>query len=245
MDTTVVKGMAVLELLARADGPVRLAAIAQQLNLQKSNVHRLLQTLSALGFVTQEPGAGRYLPTLKLWELGAGILLAHPARRAAAPFMQELHRATSETVSLTVLDGDEVLYLEKLLSPRPLRFSTRPGSRAPAALTASGKAMLAQSPDPRPSLERAKARWSRAADLDVDALMTEFEQIRRQGYAVSEGGWSPGLMGIAAAIPAGDGPRAAITVSGPADRISDAKRRDIVEAVLNACARIAETSGPL
>lgn len=245
MDTTVVKGMAVLELLARADGPVRLAAIAQQLNLQKSNVHRLLQTLSALGFVTQEPGAGRYLPTLKLWELGAGILLAHPARRAAAPFMQELHRATSETVSLTVLDGDEVLYLEKLLSPRPLRFSTRPGSRAPAALTASGKAMLAQSPDPRPSLERAKARWSRAADLDVEALMTEFEQIRRQGYAVSEGGWSPGLMGIAAAIPAGDGPRAAITVSGPADRISDAKRRDIVEAVLNACARIAETSGPL
>lgn len=245
MDTTVAKGMAVLELLARADEPVRLAAIAQQLNLQKSNVHRLLQTFIALGFVAQEPATSRYLPTLKLWELGSGILLAHPARRAAAPYMQELHRATSETVSLTVLDGDEVLYLEKLLSPRPLRFSTRPGSRAPAAMTASGKAMLAQSPDPRPVLERTRAKWSRAGDLDVEAMLAELDQIRRQGYAISEGGWSPGLLGIAAAIPTDGGPQAAITVSGPAERISGKKRREIVDLVLNACARIGETSGPL
>ena len=245
MDTTVAKGLAVLEALARADGPVRLADLAQQLGLQKSNVHRLLQTLVALGFAAQEPGTSRYLPTLKLWELGVGVLQAHPARRAAAPFLQELHRATAETVSLTVLDGDEVLYLEKLLSPRPLRFSTRPGSRAPAAMTASGKAMLAQLDDPRPMLERSTAKWSRARDLDVEALLAELEQVRREGYAVSEGGWTPGLVGIAAAIPAGEGPQAAITVSGPIERISEAKREQIVEAVLNACARIGEASGPL
>lgn len=242
MDKTVAKGMAVLELLARADGPVRLAAIAQQLDLQKSNVHRLLNTLLALGFVAQEAETGRYMPTLKLWELGVGVLQSHPARRAAAPYMQELHRATSETVSLTVLDGDEVLYLDKLLSPRPLRFSTRPGSRAPAAMTPSGKAMLADAPDARAVLERTKARWSRARDLDVDAALAELEQIRRQGYAVSEGDGSPGVLGIAAAIP-GDGPKAAITVSGPANRISEKKRGEIVEAVLNACARIAEAGG--
>jgi IclR family acetate operon transcriptional repressor len=112
-------------------------------------------------------------------------------------------------------------------------------------LTASGKAMLAQLADPRPVLERTRARWSRARDLDLDAMLAELDQVRRQGYAMSEGGWSSGVLGIAAAIPSGDGPQAAITVSGPAERISEKKRREIVEAVLNACARIGEVSGPL
>ncbi|MFC3079724.1 IclR family transcriptional regulator [Phenylobacterium terrae] len=241
MDTTVAKGMAVLELLARADGPLRLSAIAQRLELQKSNVHRLLGTLSKLGYVTQEAETGRYMPTLKLWELGVGVLHAHPARRAAAPAMGELHRATGETVSLTLLDGEEVLYLDKLLSPRPLRFTTRPGSRAPAWLTPSGKAMLAQLDDPARSLENTRLRWPWARDLDLDGMLAELAQVRRQGYAISEGDASAGVIGIAAAIPAAGAP-AAITVSGPAERISAAKRSQIVEAVLHACARIAESA---
>ena len=243
MDTTVAKGLAVLELLARADGPLRLGAIAQQLNLQKSNVHRLLGTLATLGYVMQEPETGRYMPSLKLWELGVGVLHAHPARRAAAPIMHELHRATGETVSLTLLDGEEVLYLDKLLSPRPLRFTTRPGSRALAAFTPSGKAMLAQLADPRPILERTRRRLSRGRDLSVEGVMAEFELIRRQGYALSEGEASPGVVGVAAAIPSREGPPSAITVSGPAERMSSAKRGLVIEAVLQACARIAEAGG--
>ncbi|MGA0607853.1 IclR family transcriptional regulator [Phenylobacterium sp. VNQ135] len=244
MDTTVAKGMAVLELLAKADGPLRLSAIAEQLDLQKSNVHRLLGTLSTLGYVTQEAETGRYQPSLKLWELGVGIISAHPAKRAAAPFMQDLHRSTSETVSLTVLDGDEVLYLDKLLSPRPLRFTTQPGTRAPAALTASGRAMLALTEDPRPVLERSVKRWSKAKDLDVDAVMAELERIRRDGYATSESSWTPGIVSVAVAIPTRGG-SAALTVSGPAERISEEKRQEIIEAVLHTGARIAETVGRL
>jgi IclR family transcriptional regulator, KDG regulon repressor len=244
MDTTVAKGLSVLELLARADGPVRLSTIAEQLDLQKSNVHRLLATLTELGYVTKEPESGRYALTLRLWELGSAVLAMHPAKRAAAPYMQELHAATSETVSLTVLDGEDVLYLDKIVAPRVLRFTTRPGSRAPAVLVAPGKALLAHEPDALAIIKRAAKQPMNGKKIDVPSLITELEAVRRNGYSVSKSSLTPGLIGIAAPIMGRDArAAAAISVSGPAERLTDKKIREVVEAVLNACARIAETAG--
>ena len=244
MDTTVAKGLSVLELLAKADGPVRLSTIAEQLDLQKSNVHRLLATFIELGYVTKEPESGRYALTLRLWELGAAVLAMHPAKRAAAPYMQELHAATSETVSLTVLDGDDVLYLDKIVAPRVLRFTTRPGSRAPAALVAPGKALLAHEPDPLAIIKRAAKQPVNGKKIDVPSLVAELETVRRNGYSVSKSTLTPGLVGIAAPIMGRDArAAAALSVSGPAERLSDKKVREVVDAVLNACARIAETVG--
>jgi len=244
LDTTVAKGMSVLELLARSSGPMRLSVIAEQLGLQKSNVHRLLATLTELGYVSQETETSRYMLTLRIWELGAAIIAAHPAKRAAGPYMQELHRATAETVSLTVLDGDEVLYLDKIVAPRPLRFTTQPGSRAPAALTASGKAMLAHDPDPRAIVERSVKAAPPGKPINADTVMEELADIRAKGYAITHSSWTPGVVSIAAAILGRDGrAAAALTVSGPAERLHEAKVEEVVEAVLNACAGIAETVG--
>jgi IclR family transcriptional regulator, KDG regulon repressor len=244
MDTTVAKGLSILELLARSDGPVRLSTIAEQLELQKSNVHRLLATFIELGYVAKEPESGRYALTLRLWELGTAVLAMHPAKRAAAPFMQQLHKATSETVSLTVIDGDDVLYLEKIVAPRALRFTTRPGSRAPAVLVAPGKALLAYEPDALAIIKRAAKQPANGEKIDVSSLVAELETVRRNGYTVSKSSLTPGLVGVAAPIMGRDGrAAAALSVSGPAERLTEKKVREIVEAVLNACARIAETVG--
>jgi IclR family transcriptional regulator, KDG regulon repressor len=244
LDTTVAKGLGVLQFLARAGGPVRLSTVAEELQLRKSNVHRLLATLTELGYVTQEPETGRYAPTLLIWELGAAVLAAHPAKRAAAPFMQELHRTTGETVSLTVLDGDDVLYLDKVLSPRQLRFSSRPGSREPAARIAAGKAMLAYEPKARAIVERSAKRPGDGPRIVVDAVMKELEQVRIKGYAYAESGLTPGVVAIAAPIMGRDDrAAAALSVSGPAERLTKAKAQAVIEAVLNVCARIADTAG--
>jgi len=244
LDTTVAKAMTVLELLARSGGPMRLSVIAEQLGLQKSNVHRLLATLTDLGYVSQEPETSRYMLTLRIWELGAAIILAHPAKRAAGPYMQALHRATAETVSLTVLDGDDVLYLDKILAPRPLRFTTQPGSRAPAALTASGKAMLALEADPRAVVERSVKAASPDNTIDPDKVMAELTQIRAKGYAITHSSWTPGIVSVGAPIIGRDGrAAAALTVSGPTERLHEAKIGEVVEAVLNACAGMAESVG--
>lgn len=244
VESTIVKGMQVLGLLAKAGAPMRLSAIAEELSLPKSGVHRLLGTLSQLGFVRQEEGSGRYGATLKLWEWGQAIVTDLPAKRAAAPYMEELHRLTNETVNLLVLDGGEVIFVDKLLAPRPLRFSTQPGSRAPAVLTAPGKAMLAHEPDARDIIVESIATIERAGHLKVDEVMEELEQVRRLGYARADGTWSPGIISFGAPIMGRNGrAAAALSVTGPKERIVPEREAELIESILYTCARIAETVG--
>lgn len=242
MDTTVAKGLSVLELLARSNAPIRLSAVAEQLGLQKSNVHRLLSTLTTLGYVAQEPETGRYHATLKTWELGAAIIAENPAKRAAAPYLQDLHRLTSETVNLVVLDGLEVLYLDKILTTRPLRVSTQVGTRLIAAYTAAGKSILAHEPDAEGLLERTKAAYERAADLDIPAFMDELAQVRQRGYATNEGATQ--ILTVAAPIMGrGDRAAASLSLSAPVERLNGKALDQVIEAVLTTSARIAETVG--
>jgi DNA-binding IclR family transcriptional regulator len=241
-DGAVGRAFSVLECLAFAREPLRLSAVALELGLQKSTVHRILATLAGLGYVDQVKETGCYRATLKLWELGSGMILEHPVRRAAASFLQDLHRSTGETVSLTVLSGDDVLYLDKLLSPRAIRFTTRVGSRVPAALTAGGKALIAHAPDARALIKRVSARLKREREIDVEALLRELAQVRKQGYATSS--YSPGVISIAAPVMGRDGQAAAaISVSAPTERVTAKKKSEIIERVLNACANMAERSG--
>jgi DNA-binding IclR family transcriptional regulator len=245
MDSTVSKGLTVLELLVRAAGPMRLSAVAQELGLQKSNAHRTLATLIAGGFVVQDEESGRYRPSLKLFELGSKVVADHPARRAAAPYMQDLHKNLGETVNLYVLDKNAVLVIEKLLSPRPLRFSSQPGSRLPLATTAAGRAMLAHEPDPESALRASLDGQSPPGGTDIDSqeVLAELGNIRVRGYAEAVNSWTPGIFSIAAPILRTDGRAgAAIGVSGPIERQTESNRAAIIEALLTTSARIAENA---
>lgn len=245
MDSTVSKGLTVLELLVRASGPMRLSAVAQELGLQKSNAHRTLATLIAGGFVVQDEESGRYRPSLKLFELGSKVVADHPARRAAAPYMQDLHKNLGETVNLYVLDKNAVLVIEKLLSPRPLRFSSQPGSRLPLATTAAGRAMLAHEPDPESALRASLNGQSPPGGTDIDPqeVLAELGNIRVRGYAEAVNSWTPGIFSIAAPILRTDGRAgAAIGVSGPIERQTESNRAAIIEALLTTSARIAENA---
>jgi len=247
MDTTVAKGLAVLEVLARAEAPLRLSQIAQELDLQKSNTHRLLATLTTLGYVRKETETGRYATTLKVWELGACVISAHPVKRAAAPYLQELHRVTNETTTLSILDGHQVLVLDKIVAPRALRFTSRPGSRIPAPLNASGQAMLSQEPEPRPLIERALAESPHGRDMTTDEVLQELEAVRGRGYALMlQSKYTPGVVGVAAWLPTRDGhARAALSASGPVERFTGAHLEEIIETVRVIAARVANAMGRL
>jgi DNA-binding IclR family transcriptional regulator len=241
---TASRAFAVLELLALEKEPVRLSAVAVRLGMQKSTVHRTLATLGGLGYVEQDEQSGCYRASLKLWELGAAVIAHHPVKRAAAVFLQRLHNATRETVSLTILSGDDVLYLDKLMSPRPIRFTSRIGSRAPAPLTASGKAILAHEPDARAILRRSQQRLERKRRISLEALVQELEEVRQQGYAISS--YQPGVVSFGAPIMGRDGTAAAaLSVSAPETRLNAAKRKEIIEQLLVTCAEIAERVGDL
>jgi DNA-binding IclR family transcriptional regulator len=243
MDTALGKGLSVLEALAAADGAVRLSRLATDLGMQKSSVHRVLQVLVDAGWVRQDPETEMYSATLKVWELGAGVAAALPVKRAASTVLQELHRSTGETVSLTIRDGDDVVYLDKILAPRPIGFTTRVGSRIAAPLTVSGRAMLAYEPDARDVLERVAQRLG-PDHFDVEAALGDIARARHDGYLTGRGRTDRGILGMAAAVPGpGDRAAAGLTVSAPVQRLDDRRRDEIIEALLVAAAGLGEVIG--
>lgn len=240
MNNTLVNGMALLEVLARSDHALGVSELAARVGVGKSNAHRLLQTLTELGYARRDAATGTYRAAIRLWELGAAMLAHLDLRDAAVPAMERLLAETRETVHLSVLDGDEVVYLHKLESPEPVRAYSRIGGRSPAACVATGKAMLAFAGEARlATLADALPRHTAKTITDATAFLQEMAGVRGRGYAVNTGEWRETVCGVAAPVrdPAGR-VIAAIGVSGPADRLRPARFKVLGTLVLAAAAEV-------
>jgi len=192
----------------------------------RSNAHRTLKTLIYAGYVVKDEGVGGYRGTLRLFELGARQFARLDVRKMAAPFMRALADTTGETVHLSVLDGMEVIYIDKIDSAQPIRAYSMIGGRAPAYAVATGKALLAyQSAD---YLERhaGKLKAHTKATLTSLALKDELKKVRHQGYAVNRGEWREGVGGLASVVLDNlDRPIAALGISGPVERLTPARMK--------------------
>lgn len=221
MNNTLVKGIAVLELLAHSDRPLSLTQIATELNIVKSNVHRLMQALVEMRYVLRHEESCGYSASIKLWELGTAVLGKLDLRRHAEQQMNRLLESTGETVHLSILDREEVVYVHKLESLHPVRAYTQIGGRVPAHTVATGKALLAYRSQAA-LLELSKQLESYTSTTIVDSVLflKDMKKIRMQGYAISRGEWRENVWGIAAAILGTNGAAiAAVGISGPAARI--------------------------
>ena len=221
MNNTLIKGLGLLEVLAHSGQPLGVTELANRIGIGKSNVHRLLQALVELGYVRRDAESGAYAASIRLWELGSAVLANLDLRRAAQTWMDWLLERTRETVHLSVLDGDEVVYVHKLDSPEPVRAYSQIGGRAPAHCVATGKAMLAWSGDTAlQALSRRLHGWSPRTLTDPLEFLREMERIRQQGYAVNRGEWRESVGGVAAPVrDPGGRVVAAVGVSGPIDRL--------------------------
>ena len=236
--------MEVIEALAQSASPLGVTELGRMLGLQKSNVHRILKTMQKLGYVQKEPGTARYLLSLKLWELGTKIIDRNKLRRAARPFMRQLHQETDEFVYLAVLSGSDILYLETIDAVFPLRLGIVTGARVPAVFPASGKALLAYQPNAGRLIDQAIRSAPDPVSFDRKALIEELCEIRACGFATSVGGWTRGRNSVAApVIIEGQPPVAVVGVGGPSERMSPKRLVDLATSVLNAATRIAETLG--
>lgn len=239
MNNTLVKGLLLLEQLARADRPLGVTELAQRLDISKSNVHRLLQALLELHYVQQDDEAA-YRTTLRLWELGSLVLAHFDVKRVAQPFMERLLMQTRETVHLSVLDGEEVVYVHKLDSPEAVRAYSEIGGRAPAHCVATGKALLAQQdPDWLASLSKRLQPHSRHTLTDPAQFLQEMRRVREQGYATNRGEWRETVFGLAAAVRDANGKAvAAIGISGPSARLKASMFKALSTPVMAAAAEV-------
>ncbi len=221
METTIVKGLKVLETLVQSGGPRSLTEIALQCGISKSNAHRVLGTLEACGYVTRPSGSRNYELTLRLWELGQRVFSRVDIRSVAMPHLRTLASETGETVHLSVLDNNQALYIDKVDSTHAVRAYVNIGDRAPAYCSATGKAMLAHAPDE--IVEAASANMQRFTRHTVSSptmLRRQLASIREQGYSLTNGEWREGVLGFGRAILSPSGrPIAAIGVAGPEERM--------------------------
>ena len=231
---SVSRSLDLLEALALRE-EIGLVELSSEVDLGPSTVHRILATLVARGYVTQNPDTGRYLLSYKVHELAShSSQRVDHLRALARPHLEKVCRLVGETTKLVLLDGVSIVYIDLVEGSRSVRGFARIGQSLPTHATASGKAMLAfQGID---SVVTVMNQSSFGQRLTPNTLTTEIafqealERIRRCGYSIDNEEHEEGVVCAAAPILNHQGlSMAAISISGPADRMRKADPRKIGE----------------
>lgn len=202
-----------------AAGGLALSQIAERTGLPYGTIHRLLRTLAERGYVRQDAG--------RRYGLGAALLRLHTAGEQllgpyAEPYLARLVDLSGETANLAVMEGDAVVYVAQVPSPRRLRLFAEVGRRVLPHCTAVGKVLLAALPDPdaaRVLTRTGMPQRTPRTHTGRAELLGELALVRARGYAVDLGEEELDVQCVA--VPVRDGGRvaAALSVSGPAARM--------------------------
>lgn len=197
----VARAVAVMDLIARERGPISMAHVANALELPKSSVHGLCSTLLNFGYL-RRTGTGEL-------QIGPGVMSLAEAFVASTNVAGEFDsmfragKAPDETLILSVLNGNEVVYVGVRHGSRPLGLAFTIGMRLPANLAATGKAMLAHLPASRVRAlfpQSALPRLTGRGPATVSALLEELAQCRERGYSIDDEGVREGVVAMAAPV---------------------------------------------
>jgi IclR family pca regulon transcriptional regulator len=200
------RGLAILSCFT-PERPIRgIAEVADELGMRRSTTHRYMSTLVALGYLEQ--GAARkYRLGLRVTDLGMSALNSTDLREHARPYLEELCRQSSYSVSLAVLDGPEIVYIDRVRTVRrghgKFDLDLGPGTRLPAYCTAMGKLLLANLPEDEQRSLLAEMKLTRMGPNTItgkSALRSELEHVRDEGFAVNDQELAPELYAIAAPV---------------------------------------------
>jgi IclR family pca regulon transcriptional regulator len=221
------RGLAILSCFTAKRPVLGIADIADELGMSRSTTHRYVITLVALGYLEQ--GASRkYRLGLRVTDLGMSAMNATGLREHAHPYLEELRQRTSYTAALGVLDGTEVLFVDRVRSFRrgqsALGLDLHAGSRVPAYCTAMGKLLLANIPESAQRDALAAIRPTKRGPNTITskkALRDEFDQVREAGFAVDDEELAAELFAIAVPVrDAGGDVTAAVGLSAHNSMIS-------------------------
>ncbi|MEH0060033.1 IclR family transcriptional regulator [Auritidibacter ignavus] len=216
--TSVTRAMVILELVAEHGG-LTLTDIARQLEMGKTTILRHVKTLMERDWLICDDQL-RY-------RIGPGVsgLVSDPysdLRSLMRPLMEELWEKTRETIHLTVLQGRYVVYVEQLISPKPVHSVSTLGSRSPAHCVSPGLAQLALLPREQVNwiLSEPRQRHTNQTLLTLEEIWNELEVVKKRGYAINRGAFRSEVGGVGAAITDFSGyPVAALSVCVPTYRL--------------------------
>jgi DNA-binding IclR family transcriptional regulator len=229
------RAVQLLDAIATTDVPATLKILSAETGLHPSTTHRLLNVLAAHGLVARgDGGAWRLGP--KLRDLAAHVEARADLREEARPVMEALRDALGETVNLTVREGDEVVYIDRVISNRVMRVEQVIGSRAPLHVTAVGKLMLGEAG------EAAIAAYAERTGLQaftprtlasLDRLAADVRRSVKRGYALDNEEAEPGVGCIGVLVRDASGQAVAgLSISAPIERRRSEWVADVIAAGL-------------
>ena len=235
------RGLEVIRSFNAAAPQQTLSDVAARTGLTRAGARRILLTLQTLGYVHSDGKLFRLTP--RILDLGFAYLSSMPMWNLAEPVMEDLSTQVQESSSIAVLEGTDVVYVQRVATHKIMSVSLVPGSRLPAWCTSMGRVLLAALPEgeARALLQASPiAAHTRRTITDLTALMAVIAQVRAQGWALVDQELEEGLISVAAPITGRAGQvLAAINVSGQANRTNArAMQTDILPPLLQAARRI-------
>jgi DNA-binding IclR family transcriptional regulator len=198
-------------------------AIAEATGLTKPTAHRMINALTAHGFLIHVGGVG-YALGPRLLNLANTAMRELPLRQLARPALEQLARSTGESTQLYIRDGDRRICIDAVESDNELRTIVSIGASLPLGRGSAGKVFLA---------------WGPPADEDVSDIQQSIFTARRRGWADSYGEREPGVASVSAPIFAPSGQLlAAISVSGPHSRLAPLRAKRYGPAVVEAARQV-------
>lgn len=229
----------ILDCLASRGPELGIAEITVALGLSKTTVHRLVSALAHRDYVRKVPDTGKYRLSTKLVELGEKARYSDGLATAASPYLRRLVAETGETAHLGVLRDGEVVSICALESKHTLRTPATVGGHTAAHSSSLGKCLLADLDSAELKLvlnSHGLVRFTARTIVTEQLLFSELAKVRRQGYAIDEEEFEPGLKCVGVPVYDQSGSaRAALGIAGPSNRMG----RDVLSVRIEAVMRVA------
>ena len=249
-DTPLLRLVTLLERIASKDQLHSLQDLVLATGLPKPSLHRMLAQLEAAGLLQREADGRQYGAGARLRRLAEQLLLNSSLHGARHLVLRHLVDELGESCNITTLSAGEVVYLDRVETAAPLRFYLHPGSRVPAHCSASGKLFLSQmTPGQRQRLMLAAPMqaYTTKTTTDPAAVERDMKAIRKNGYAIDDEEFLPGLVCVAVLVPAmavstNKTARStlAIAVQAPSMRLQANKAASVLPALQRAALALAE-----
>lgn len=239
------KGLRLLRHVAQ-QGECGVRELARQTGLSSTVVHRLVTSLLDEGFLERNEQNGRYRVGAQAFEVGRAFLKSARLETCAPPVMQEIVDRGEFNAFLGVMRGSMVVYLSAMQDNGPITVRMVAGSEVPLHTTSMGKVLLAELPDEEilQKVEFYRRSRAEAATVDTTALLAEINDVRRTGFACSEGEAFQGIVAIG--VPIRDFSRrvvAALSLAMPSRSLNDKIRSRLISTAKDAGVRVSYALG--
>lgn len=251
MNGVLERTLGILELLSQHGEGLELASVADQLNIPRSAVHRLLADLVRLGYVRQAKGRGEYLLTTKMVSMGLCYLSRSGIVDIAQPLLNQLAETSGELVRLSVVDGERLTWVARAQGARQgLRYDPDMGSDARLSCSSSGWAWLSTVSDDDALAILARQglglpdQYGPAAPTSLQAVIDAIRETRERGYSITVDTYTLGLAAMSAPVRFTGHPAIGVlTVAGPTVRFTRERMQALATELVSTAQQLAAASG--